>query len=114
MLLDKHERPPRACSNLFCGSDLFVILAAGELAALLPKHLLKSWNCLLKSDTCVAALKKLKKEPDAPAFTDSPPWRFTHPFAVISRLAFPAGGSGTAVAFVSVVTVVDVSATVCF
>lgn len=38
VLLDKHERPPRACSNLFCGSDLFVILAAGELAALLPKH----------------------------------------------------------------------------
>jgi len=77
----------------------------------LPKHFLKSWNCLLKSDTCVAALKRLKKDPEAPAFTDSPPWRFTHPFAVISRLSFITAVSGAAVAFVAVAAVVDVLVT---
>jgi len=51
------------------------------------KAFLKSWNFLLKSDTPVFALKIPKKEPVAPAFTDSPPSRSTHPFAVSARLS---------------------------
>jgi hypothetical protein len=73
---------------------------------------LKSWNCLLKSDACVPALKKPKKDPVAPAVTDSPPWRSTHPFAVMARLSFFASVAGATCGLVAGVALVDLLETV--